>query len=310
MFKILTILLLYFSHFCYSQSLDYTYNDSNDSTRIYYITLKPKGVIKGTVILLPSFGEKPEEVMVNWDFTKTAVDNGYLLIIPALGDRTFFYIDNKSQDILIDFIGEVFTKYEIKEEAFFIGGFSFGGTMALQYAKLTRKVDKPIFKPTAVFAIDPPLDIERLYNCMNVSKVKATNSITVQESTYITNRIENELNVNVNYPPNFFWNISPFSKSEIGQQSLRMLSNLPIRIYTEPDLNWYYENRNADIACLNFNDSFRMINWLKFYGNTNAELIWTSGKGYRISKNNQRHPHSWSIANSEELIKWLDSKQK
>ena len=72
-------------------------------------------------------------------------------------------------------------------------------------------------------------------------------------------------------------------------------------------MQWYYENRNSDIACLNFNDSFRMINWLKFRGNNKAELILTSGKGFRKSRNNQRHPHSWSIAESEKLIKWLDS---
>jgi hypothetical protein len=297
--KVITLILtMLFTQVSYSQNFEYTYNNPNDSSSNYYITIKPNSPIKGAVVLLAAFNEKPEQVIANWDFTKYAAESGYLLLIPSLGDETFFHIDPKSQNVLIEFISLIFNKYNLNEESFFIG--------ALQYSKRVNSTSEKLIKPKGIFAIDPPIDIERMYNCMNESKRKSSNSITVQESNYITNRIEKDLQLNQNYPSDFFWNISPFSNSEKNQNSLKYLTNIPIRIYNEPDLLWYYENRKSDMSCLNFNDSFRMINWLKYFGNTKAELIWTTGKGFRKSKDTIRHPHSWSIADSSELIEWLN----
>jgi hypothetical protein len=51
-----------------------------------------------------------------------------------------------------------------------------------------------------------------------------------------------------------------------------------------------------------------MINELQRLGNRNAVLVTTTNKGYR-KPNNMRHPHSWSIANSKQIIKWLQMQQ-
>jgi hypothetical protein len=52
-----------------------------------------------------------------------------------------------------------------------------------------------------------------------------------------------------------------------------------------------------------------MINWLKFLGNSKAELIITTGKGYR-GGGKMRHPHSWTIADGAELIDWMGKSVK
>jgi hypothetical protein len=49
-----------------------------------------------------------------------------------------------------------------------------------------------------------------------------------------------------------------------------------------------------------------MINELQRLGNSKAVLVTTTGKGYR-QPNNIRHPHSWSIADPEQTVKWLQS---
>ena len=49
-----------------------------------------------------------------------------------------------------------------------------------------------------------------------------------------------------------------------------------------------------------------LINELKKLGNAKAIIITTTNRGYR-KPNNVRHPHSWSIVNPPEIIKWLES---
>jgi hypothetical protein len=39
------------------------------------------------------------------------------------------------------------------------------------------------------------------------------------------------------------------------------------------------------------------------FGNKNIELIETQNKGYWA--NGDRHPHSWSIIDEKDLIKWI-----
>lgn len=47
-----------------------------------------------------------------------------------------------------------------------------------------------------------------------------------------------------------------------------------------------------------------MINELNRLGNNRAELIVTNNMGYRKPYNN-RHPHSWSIVDNDEMLIWL-----
>ena len=79
---------------------------------------------------------------------------------------------------------------------------------------------------------------------------------------------------------------------------------MPLRIYTEPDVDWWLRERNADLTNMNATECSAMINELNRLGNQNAKLKITQSKGYR-KPNNKRHPHSWSIVDNAELIKWL-----
>jgi hypothetical protein len=49
--------------------------------------------------------------------------------------------------------------------------------------------------------------------------------------------------------------------------------------------------------------SCRAVNLLRAAGNDDAELVITTGKGYR--RDGERHRHSWSIVDEAELIEWV-----
>ena len=53
---------------------------------------------------------------------------------------------------------------------------------------------------------------------------------------------------------------------------------------------------------MNSIDCADAINDLRFLGNTRAQLITTTNKGYR--DDGIRHPHAWSIIDEKDLINW------
>ena len=75
-------------------------------------------------------------------------------------------------------------------------------------------------------------------------------------------------------------------------------------IISEPDIQWWLSQRGYDYSYINITDQAEMINELHKLGNDKAVLITTTGKGYR-KPNNDRHPHSWSIADPQQTIIWL-----
>ncbi|MFQ6045200.1 MAG: hypothetical protein ACE5PT_02425 [Gemmatimonadales bacterium] len=63
------------------------------------------------------------------------------------------------------------------------------------------------------------------------------------------------------------------------------------------------ETRGLDYDDMNALDKAALVNRMRLMGNDRAELITTSGKGYRW--NGDRHPHSWSIVHEARVVQWM-----
>ena len=68
-------------------------------------------------------------------------------------------------------------------------------------------------------------------------------------------------------------------------------------------MHWWIANRGKDYYDMNSIDAAALVNALKINGHNEAELMLTEDKGYRAE--GQRHPHSWSIVDEGEMIKWF-----
>jgi hypothetical protein len=97
--------------------------------------------------------------------------------------------------------------------------------------------------------------------------------------------------------------LSPYSFNDTTQQAIKPLVDLPIRLYTEPDVLWWL-NDGLDYWGMNAFDFAALTNELRRLGNKKITLITTTNKGYR-KPDNKRHPHSWSIAEPNDLVNWL-----
>lgn len=300
---ILTFSLFVFN--CHGQKvsnpkIEKVYLDKSDTTKnCYTIIYPPKQPYTGYVFLLPGFGESAERVMQQTDLPQKLALNGILTIIPTFQDGVLSLgVDSLSQQTFNRILQDVITKHKLSDKKFFVGGYSIGGSCAIKYA------ENSTIKPTAVFAIDPPLDFERFYNSAKRDIRLSKNNEASEESIYMIERLEKETGGSPTTNLAEFYKLSPYSFTDTTQTAIKKIITTPLRIYTEPDINWWLQERGEDFTSMNATECSAMINELNRLGNQKAHLITTQNKGYR-KPDNSRHPHSWSIVDNDELIKWL-----
>ncbi|MFY7734892.1 MAG: alpha/beta hydrolase [Bacteroidia bacterium] len=278
--------------------------DNSDSTKnCYTIIYPPKLPWNGYIFVVPGFGENAERVLQQTDLPKELALNGILTVIPTFQDGVLsFGVDSLSQQSFANILKEVTSKHKLIDLKFYVGGYSIGGSCTFKYA------ENPVIKPAAIFAIDPPLDFERMYYSaqrdIRLSKASEPN----EENLYIVERLKKEIGGSPNNNQSEYYKFSPYSFSDTTQFAIKKLVKTPIRIYTEPDISWWMKERKADYTSMNSTECSAFINELNRLGNNNALLITTHNKGFR-KPDNIKHPHSWSIVNNDELIKWLLKQQ-
>lgn len=297
--------ILFAGLFSNAQRIETVYLNANDSTSNMYVAVIPNnGEIKSFMILLDGFGNSPKDALKQTDIPTYASQNGVLTILPILktGPK-YFGFDSASQRSLKEMIELVVTKYHLIGKYFFIGGFSIGGTCAVKYAEQANQYNYPI-KPKGVFAIASPLDWERYYNAaqrvVRLSKAEKVNP----EVFYMIERIEEEMGGTPKTALANYYTSSPYSFSDTTQTAIKNLINTPVMLISEPDIQWWLNERGYDNSYNNVTDHVAMINELHRLGNKKAILITTTNQGYR-KPDNIRHPHSWSIAGPEVVVKWL-----
>ena len=284
----------------FNPKIEKVFLDKTDTTKnCYTIIYPPKLPWTGYLFLIPGFGETAENVLQQTDLPKKLAQNRILTIIPTFQDGVLsFGVDSLSQQTFDKILKDVTSKHKLIDQKFYIGGFSIGGSCAIKYA------ENATIKPTAVFTIDPPLDFERFYNSAKRDIRLSKNNDANQENVYMIDRLEKETGGSPKTNLTEYYSLSPYSFSDTTQTAIKKLINLPLRIYTEPDINWWLKERSADFTSMNSTEGSAMINELNRLGNQTAELVTTQNKGYR-KPDNRRHPHSWSIVENDELIKWL-----
>lgn len=288
--------------------IDETYLYINDGTsnELFYYSLKPKRKIKGTLILLPPTAQKVEDVINNnVKLFELAYEKGILLIVPSINYN--LYLDKITMDFLNTTFKNAISKYQAPKDKIIIGGFSLGGMNAIRYVELSKeKPDLTSIRPVAVYGIDPPLDWTRIYYSFQRAKELNFSEVAVKEAQDYLAKLEKQFGGTPKEVPNIYAKNSMYSKNRKGGGNAKFLIETPIRIYSDPDIDWHLKERQTDFYDINALDQTAMINELRISGNENAEFINALGKGYRL--NGTRHPHSWSIAEPIELMDWIIEK--
>jgi hypothetical protein len=286
----------------------YLYISDGSSNELFYYALSPKGKINGTLILLPPTAQNVEDVINNnVKLSELAFEKGILLIIPSINYN--LYLDEITMTFLNTTFKKILSKYPAPKNKIVIGGFSLGGMNAIRYVEISKEDSNlTSIQPVAVFGIDPPLDWIRIYYSFQRTKKLNFSEVAVNEATDYLNKLDKQFGGSPEEVPNIYAKHSMYSKTVKHGGNAKFLVDTPIRIYSDPDIDWHLKERQMDFYDINALDQTAMINELRILGNENAEFVNALGKGYRL--NGMRHPHSWSIAEPNELMEWIIDRLK
>ena len=155
-----------------------------------------------------------------------------------------------------------------------------------------------------MFVVDSPLDYERWYHgaALYLQRL-ALAGRELAEDRRATNELRTALGGSPAEAAEAYQRFSPLTARLADGGNARLLKNTPLRVYIEPEIKWRLENWNREVYHTNIPDATALVNILRLLGNTQAELITTSGAGYM--PDGTRNPHSWSIVDERALAQWL-----
>jgi len=253
---------------------------------------------KALLVLFPAYFEIRDNIRIE---AKNLVDNalGADVAVMLVSFNQHLYLTQTEKQDLSDWITEALGG--IGEVPFYLGGFSSGGNVALLVAN-HMVASKDGKQPSGVFVVDSPVDLERLYLAAQNDIRRNVNGGAVSEGRMLISSMNKTLGTPTDSLHNYKA-ISPYLFSKHNTNNVAALKNIKVRMYTEPALDWQQANRQRTYEDLN---AFMLENLyldLKKSGFTGVEFITTENKGYRV--NGGRHPHSWSIVDGKDLVKWM-----
>ena len=279
----------------------YGTND-RDSTTLFYYKFVPKNKPIAALVILPGLGETLDDVLRQTTLHALALEKDILVILPSLNWGSNKH--DKEHVILDQIFAQVVKQHHVAKENFILGGFSRGGMLSLTYTqKSKRDPNSTYLEPRSVFGIDPPLDYVNLWNQAKRDVERNFSEPAVQEGKWIMAMYKKDFGGSPEQFPLSYIKYSIYSNNQVDGGNTKYLKTTPLRIYTEPGIEWQMKNRHRDMYDLNSTDISAMINLLQLQGNKDAEMIVTYNKGKRL--NGMPHPHSWSIMDSQDCLDWI-----
>lgn len=286
----------------YAQTLKKIVLDSTDFFRGHYLAVEPKSdSIQGVLVLLAGFGQRAEDTPPETKLHEAAYDKNILTIFFACGNK--LYADSITQEKLTAVFKDVINRYSIKSDKFILGGFSAGGMIALRYVELCNQFpNKFPITPKGVFVVDSPIDFFTIWNELEETAKNDYSEAATEEAVRAMNLVKDDHgDPHINF--SFYSDINPFSMDKKNGENEKYLKSTAVRVYHDVDISWWLQNRNQSVKQSNYLVTSELINRLLLMGNKQAEFMQSYQTGYR--SNGQRHPHSWSIVDPVEFMKWM-----
>lgn len=200
----------------------------------------------------------------------------------------------------------ILVSHGIPQDNLLFCGMSLEGVRALKMAMFAQTdASRYNLVPRAVAVCDAPVDMARFYRACRRAALQDYHPAAANEGFWVANYLYDNLGGSPEDTIGAYIEYAPFTFETADGGNAGYFSRIVFRAYTEPDIQWWMENRGKDYYGMNALDLAAMVNQLKLMGNERAELITTTGKGYH--PDGTRHPHSWSIVDEAELIDWFAS---
>ncbi len=279
------------------------FESKEKASGLYYYALVPKAEIKGALVLLPSTLEETESVLNNnKKLCQLACDNGIAVIVPST--NAHICLDKPVLDFLNQTFADAVKQYKIPSEKFVIGGFSLGGIVSLRYTEMAYEdKTKTTVVPCAAFSVDGPVDFITMYRQFENDVKKNINWGAVAEANYYIQGMHDIFGGSPDAVYQNYVSHSIYTRGESLGGNAQYLRTVPVRVYSDPDIDWAIKERQRDLYDMNAPDHTAMIVELNLQGNDRAEFVNRLRKGYRMD--GTRHPHSWSLVDADDCVEWM-----
>ena len=254
---------------------------------------------KATLVLFPCFPCDIENTKNEFPIIEEANKKGVSVILMNYNFK--LYLKDSELQNLTKHFNSIFKNNKLSTDNVYIGGFSGGGNVTLLLSNYLIKEENSI-QPKGVFIVDSPVDLLGLYKVAEKNIISNFSSESVQEANWIIDKFNSEFG-NPKDSISLYKKLSPYTLETNTISNVENLKKLKIRLYTEPDFDWWLQNRKNQKDEINSYFIEQLYNDLKIKGFQKIELINTKNKGYRAD--GTRHPHSWAIVDKENLLNWV-----
>lgn len=265
-----------------------------------YELFKPTMDVKAVLILFGGFMQDAKGIKKAFGILNFAKQNNIAVIYSNVNQKLWLEEDEKHQ--LAKNLQGILEEHQLPSDNLYIGGFSSGGVISLLISDYITGTKSFYMDPKGVFIIDAPIDLAALYVASKKHIERNVSELSIAEATFLTKILERNLGTPDQHMEHFE-DKSVFTYSTDHTSNLEKLKWTKIRLYTEPDPVWWKTNRMADFDQTNAFYIQKLAERLQVKGFENVEYIPTSQKGYRA--NGERHPHSWSIVDKQDLVDWM-----
>jgi len=261
----------------------------------------PSGKTKGLLVIFPGLGlgQSAASILADSDIIQESLKENIACLAMNINNQLF--CSYPLYEAVLESIQTLQEKHQIPKGKIAVGGFSAGGNLALTYAANSVKNQMQGI-PSAVFAIDPPLDLERFYNINTKIATESRFESNRKEAEFVLRFLNAFLGDQKEKRAAYLEN-SPFIETAPDSCNARYLGFIPIKLFSEPDLNWYLTERGRTYDQLNAYSISQFHKHLHRIGNKKVDYKPSKNKGIR--KDGTRHPHSWSLMDSKETVKWI-----
>lgn len=254
---------------------------------------------KATLILFPCFPCDITYTKSEAKFLKDLDQEGISTLLLDFNQKLYLTEAEKKEYSLT--LNKIFDKHQLNKEKIFIGGFSSGGNVSIILSNYLLAT-KNTLTPTGVFAIDSPVDIEKLYLNAKTDIKRNINNEAIEEGKFIIDLLEKDLGkpeTNISK----YERLSPFTISTKATYNITHLKDIKTRFYYEPALDYHKKDSGREYEELNAYQLEQINKALLKIGSKKTECIITKNRGYRAD--GSRNPHTWNLVEKKGLIKWL-----
>lgn len=297
--KIIYILCLLITFSCKTESKkEVTQSIIEEATEQFEI-VKPKNA-KALLIVLPGGGANAKATKHEFKIVEPAKANNIAVLL--MNQSRLWLTDEDSKNVS-NTILEAIKTYHLPTDNVVIGGMSLGGSNALSVSNYL--LSNSDLKVKGTFVVDSPIDLYALYES-SIKDLKRSDfsEERLAEPKFIVRFFEEQFGKGDDLLTNI-QKVSPVTIQTKNLKKIDKLKAVKLALYTEPDTLWWKQVRQTDFESTNAFTIQQTYKAMQEQGWQNVKLFQTKDKGYR--SNGDKHPHSWSIVDVNQLIKWIET---